>query len=95
MAKMAEVQVKLQEIEARTKDSEAKLKLAALNSQLKLLIEQMKVRDQQAERESREKIEGERQITERLQLVQAALVHPQAVPYAMPFMPPMPGGRVI
>lgn len=86
-AKMADVQAKMADIAARTKDTAQKLQLQALDTQLKLVLEQMKVQDQAQERASRERIEATRQETERLQLTETALIHPQSIPYASPFMP--------
>ena len=85
---MAQLKVKLLEAAQATKDSETKNKIEIAQGHLEYIIEQMQSADKQAERESRERIEAEKQLTERLQLAQGALIHPASVPYAMPFIPP-------
>jgi len=87
------LQAKLADIAQRSKDNEQKNQLEAVDTQLKWLIEQMKAADNAAERQSRERVEAQKDATERLQLAQAALIHPLAIPAAQSYVP-LPG-RVI
>lgn len=94
-SKMMEIQVKLQDIAARTQDSVEKAKLENLDMQMKLLIEKLKLQDHAAERASREKIEANKQMTQRMSLAQTALVHSEAIPQVQQYNVPFPGGRII
>jgi hypothetical protein len=95
MAAFGQLQLKVQELQLKAQDSEAKNALSHVDSMLKVHGEQMKLQNSREERLSRERVENAKLESERMQLAEGALVHPDATNYAQQFVRSWPTGRVI
>ena len=99
---MQKAMLKLQELAQKEKDADRKAKLEIVSEQFKALTEGAKIQAMDRQNQSRERIEGAKLATKRMELAQNALVHPEATPVAQTFAqlwpgaPGIPGGgRVI
>jgi Na+-transporting methylmalonyl-CoA/oxaloacetate decarboxylase gamma subunit len=100
MTAMMQAQAKAKELAQRTQDSQQKGELQILAQRIKSMSELVQLQNSREERESRERIEGAKIDNERMQLAEAALVHPLATPVAQNFAQLWPaqmhnGGRII
>ena len=98
---MSKVMIKMQELAQKEQDSKRKGELELLTGQLKMITEGAKLQAMDRQNQSRERIEGAKLATKRMELAQGALVHPEATPVAQTFaqlwpgMPPGATNRVI
>ena len=95
---MIKAQTDAQELAQKSQDAQQKGQLEVLSERLKALTGLMQLQNSREERDSRERIEGAKIANERMQLAEAALVHPMATPVAQQFAQLWPGlgsGRVI
>lgn len=92
--KIAEMSQKASELAQKEADSKRKAELEYLSQQLKALTENAKIRSASEQRASQERIEGAKLAQKHMELVQGALVHPEATPVAQTFanLPIMPQG---
>jgi hypothetical protein len=85
MKNMIDMQTKMAELAQKAQDAEQKLALQKLSETMKWMIEVMQLQNNREERASRERIENAKIATERMQLAESALVHPEATPVAQTF----------
>jgi hypothetical protein len=98
IAAFVQLQAKAAELAQRSQDAQMKGQLEILSQRIKSATELLQLQNNREERESRERIEGAKITNERMQLAEAALVHPLATPVAQQFAQMWPtngGGRII
>jgi hypothetical protein len=102
MQVFADMQTKMQELAQKTQDSQQKAQLQLISGKMKMFGDMMQLQGKREDMASRERIETAKIENERMQMAEAALVHPLATPVAQEFaqrwpaaMPLPPPNRIL